>query len=288
MPNQNSCLVCLTSAAVTDKGSTIEVICNRCGKYSISPLAKHGLSNYSDQSRANLSGWLSENPNSSLTTKDISELAVLKTPSVGEKADKVLSFFATSAPIPGLEIRPDLNLSLTFFEERNENTININANALMAHSWCWNEYELGYILRDYLKKECAYLSSPSSNSYIITPKGWMHLHSIKHGKRSSSLAFIAMWFSNEVDEAHKAFEEAIKLAGYAPLRIDQLLHNNKIDDEILAAIRRSRFVVADFTGHRGGVYFEAGFALGLGIPVIWLCRQDHLEKVHFDNRQYNF
>jgi len=41
------------------------------------------------------------------------------------------------------------------------------------------------------------------------------------------------------------------------------------------------------TGQRGGVYFEAGFALGLGKPVIWTCRSDDMEKLHFDTRQYN-
>jgi len=46
--------------------------------------------------------------------------------------------------------------------------------------------------------------------------------------------------------------------------------------------------VGDFTVDRGGIYFEAGYALGLGLPVIWLVREDELAKVHFDNRQYNF
>lgn len=46
-------------------------------------------------------------------------------------------------------------------------------------------------------------------------------------------------------------------------------------------------MVADFTGHRGGVYFESGFAQGLGIPVIWTCRKDHMKDLHFDIRQYN-
>jgi nucleoside 2-deoxyribosyltransferase len=55
----------------------------------------------------------------------------------------------------------------------------------------------------------------------------------------------------------------------------------------LSEIRRSRFVVADFTGHRGGVYFEAGFAMGLGLPVFWTCRKDGLAGLHFDVRQYN-
>lgn len=53
-------------------------------------------------------------------------------------------------------------------------------------------------------------------------------------------------------------------------------------------IRRSKFLVADFTVQRGGVYFEAGFAYGLGIPVIWSCKKTDLVNLHFDIRQYNF
>jgi hypothetical protein len=50
-------------------------------------------------------------------------------------------------------------------------------------------------------------------------------------------------------------------------------------------------LVADFTqgesGARGGVYYEAGFAHGLNLPVIFTCREDAIGKVHFDTRQYN-
>ena len=49
----------------------------------------------------------------------------------------------------------------------------------------------------------------------------------------------------------------------------------------------ARFVIAEFTGQRHGVYFEAGFAYGLGLPVIWCCRKDDVDKLHFDTRQYN-
>ena len=41
------------------------------------------------------------------------------------------------------------------------------------------------------------------------------------------------------------------------------------------------------TGARGGVYYEAGFAHGFGIEVIFTCREDALKHVHFDTRQYN-
>jgi hypothetical protein len=45
--------------------------------------------------------------------------------------------------------------------------------------------------------------------------------------------------------------------------------------------------MADFTGQRGGIYFEAGFAQGLGKQVIWLCREDEVWKVHFETSQCN-
>lgn len=56
-----------------------------------------------------------------------------------------------------------------------------------------------------------------------------------------------------------------------------------------AEIRRSRFLVADFThdkkqGARGSVYYEAGFAHGLNIPVIFTARDG--TKPHFDTSAY--
>ena len=60
-----------------------------------------------------------------------------------------------------------------------------------------------------------------------------------------------------------------------------------ISDEIMAEIRRSRFVIADYTKQVNGVYFEAGFALGLGLIVIPTCRADELDKLHFDIRHIN-
>ena len=92
----------------------------------------------------------------------------------------------------------------------------------------------------------------------------------------------------------QAYEEGIKKAveecGYKPLRIDQKLDVNKIDDEIIAEIRRSHFMVADFThdkekGVRGAVFYEAGFAYGLGMEVIYSCRKGQEGDLNFDTRQ---
>ena len=125
---------------------------------------------------------------------------------------------------------------------------------------------------------------------IVTVDGYSHIANLETNTDSSQ-AFVAMWFGDEVDDAYKqGIEKGIQAAGYKPMRIDKKPDVNKIDDEIIAEIRRSRFLVADFThgkdGARGGVYYEAGFAYGLGLPVIYSCRKDMVDKLHFDTRQY--
>jgi nucleoside 2-deoxyribosyltransferase len=51
-------------------------------------------------------------------------------------------------------------------------------------------------------------------------------------------------------------------------------------------LKKSKFVIADFTQQRQGVYFEAGFALGQGKQVIYLCSEADFEHCHFDTNHY--
>ena len=101
-----------------------------------------------------------------------------------------------------------------------------------------------------------------------------------------------MWFDASMNTVYaEGIEPAIRDAGYLPFRIDRKEHVNKIDDEIIAEIRRSRFLIADFTQEgdkaRGGAYYEAGFAHGIDLPVILTCRADCLTELHFDISHYN-
>ncbi len=100
--------------------------------------------------------------------------------------------------------------------------------------------------------------------------------------------FVAMYFDESLTPAYdQGIAAALADTGYSPLRVDREQHNDKIDDKIIAELRRSGLVVADFTGHRGGVYFECGYAMGRGTPVIWCCRKSDIGQAHFDTRQYN-
>jgi hypothetical protein len=79
-------------------------------------------------------------------------------------------------------------------------------------------------------------------------------------------------------------DEAIRACSYVPFWIGETPTNEGISDRVLAEIQRAGFVVADFTGQRQSVYFEAGFARGLGRQVIWCCRQDDVPGLHFDTK----
>jgi hypothetical protein len=104
----------------------------------------------------------------------------------------------------------------------------------------------------------------------------------------SSQGFVAMDFADSMRKAWtNGFDPGVREAGYQPSRIDGKEFVGGITDEIMSEIRRSRFVVADYTGQKAGVYFEAGFALGLGLTVIPTCRADQIDKLHFDVRHLN-
>jgi hypothetical protein len=121
----------------------------------------------------------------------------------------------------------------------------------------------------------------------LTVKGWETVSPI--GGNVAGRCFVAMSFHESLTPA---FENGIKPAievdcGFSAYRVDQSEHNDQITDKIIGGILSSQFLVADFTGQRQGVYFEAGYAKGLGRPVIWACHADEANLLHFDTRQYN-
>ena len=171
------------------------------------------------------------------------------------------------------------------------------------NAFAWSEstdqadiaYFLGYLEKmGWLERDPFGPEIGQYTSWRVSVEGHTRVDELQlEEKRSdSSQAFVAMWFDDSMNKSYEdGIEPAIQEAGYTPLRIDRKEHINKIDDEIIAELRRSRFLVADFTqgedGARGGVYYEAGFARGLGIPVISTCRLDSMEDVHFDTNHYS-
>lgn len=97
--------------------------------------------------------------------------------------------------------------------------------------------------------------------------------------------FIAMSFAEDMKGARKSIEKAVKDSGYTPMLIDVKEHNNQIIPEIYKEISDCKFVVADLTGQRGGVYYEAGFAVAKDKDLILCCKEG--DSPHFDVAQIN-
>jgi hypothetical protein len=103
----------------------------------------------------------------------------------------------------------------------------------------------------------------TNSEYTFTVDGWKYLGKLQVKNTKLPQAFIAMWFSSEMDRARDSIKKAVYDAGYVPVIIDEKEHNNQIVPEMLYEIQRSAFLIADLTGHRNGVYYEAGYAHGL-------------------------
>lgn len=137
-------------------------------------------------------------------------------------------------------------------------------------------------------QELDYGEVTGSSALRLKPAGWRRLAELRSGDVIPGSAFVAMGLTPELEAAfNEGIKPALEACGFHAIRVDLIQHNGKIDDRIVASIRRSALVVADFSGHRQNVYFEAGFALGIGRNVIWTCRSGDIENAHFDTRQYN-
>lgn len=156
-----------------------------------------------------------------------------------------------------------------------------------AITFAKNREEYSFILK-YMLNQAKFIVN-GAKGIVITFEGWQRIQELKKTSPASTQSFVAMSFDPSLDEAYQqGINPALKTHGYDPvIRMKEVEHDDKICDRILLEIRRSRLLVADFTFQRAGIYYEAGFAQGLGIPVIRTCREDDKDNLHFDTRQYN-
>ena len=102
--------------------------------------------------------------------------------------------------------------------------------------------------------------------------------------------FVAMWFTDTTKEYYeRAYKPVLTDLGYEVMRIDEKRFSGSIINEIVSEITDSKAMIADLTGNRGGVYYEAGIARGLQlcnhpIKLVLTCKKDYFVKegVHFD------
>ena len=100
-------------------------------------------------------------------------------------------------------------------------------------------------------------------------------------------AFIAMPIvagDPEFEDVLDAIKEAARRCGIHAERVDEPQSNERITDRILESIRKAEYVIADLTGARPNVFYEAGYAQGLKKTPIYIARQG--TKLEFDLKDY--
>ena len=202
-----------------------------------------------------------------------------------ERSRRLLRFIADETPVLGTHIEFDQHAGPRNAQgTRHKDTLTAFAWS-ESSSWLELNFLLEFLIGNGWLQQIYQHQFPTFR-YRVTVDGHTELGRQATATDSNNV-FVAMWFDKCVDAAYdQGIEPAIRAAGYNPVIIRNVEHTGQIEDRILAEIRKSKFIVADLTqghaGTRGGVYFEAGFAYGLGLDVIYTCRRDKFHLVHFD------
>ena len=125
---------------------------------------------------------------------------------------------------------------------------------------------------------------------FLTPDAYTKVDELRSGSQTQfQQAFLICRFTEEIDGI---YDEVYKLLGdelKCPIqRIKDIHHVDKIDDRICEEIRRANIVVVDLTDENFNVAFEAGFALALNKPIVWVKRKEAGGvKLRFDIYTHN-
>lgn len=279
---KDTCKICDSSLinclSFPGKPYLYRVDCPRCGYYHADRDFLDDVNEYAREERSLFSGYIrntssEENPVhlTAQTYKDIPEIIF---------------------PYKRLTVSQRINNLIKFIYEKAENP---SKQILIQHSEIYRFYIQSiddyYMLINYLTEK-RYIKNPEHPSgksvFWLTVEGWEKYESLKEININSKIAFVAMSFDPTLKPIFTDFiQPACQKCGFDAERVDSREHNEKICDRIIAKINESRFVIADFTQNKHGVYFEAGYAVGIGISVIWTCSEAYKEELHFDTRQYN-
>jgi len=158
-----------------------------------------------------------------------------------------------------------------------------------------NENEFVSVVNDMYKKGLIFLAEhphplEETKTTILSPDGWEYYEGLKKSGFDSNKAFMAMAFGKEDlnRNVREHFRDTVKMAGFELVFADEIQQTGFIDEHIRDAIRASAFVIADLTHGNQGVYFEAGFADGLGRPVIYTCNKEVWDKKRIRNKNVHF
>lgn len=288
--NQEACPICEyhpVEKRSSDAGLSVD--CPRCGRFFISDtLGADGLvpsiqnAPDSDRARAVISYAIRKGQQSGEWFKLLSYNfdEILKQdylPNPAEQMDKLLLWVGNNQKSAGEGMRFPLSDALGVMGGQRDSDVVFMIQEL---------HEAGYVSEPRVKNQGA-------SCMRLTLKGWKLFQKLKQGEFDSRKAFMAMPFGeSDLDSFFRDhWKPAVKEAGFDLMRVDEKPEAGSITNRMRVEILTSKFVLVELTKSNSGAYWEAGFADGLGKPVIYLCNEDFANKkgtykddggIHFD------
>ena len=108
----------------------------------------------------------------------------------------------------------------------------------------------------------------------------------KRSRRRLQTAFIAMAMGEDphLDDVLDAIKDGARAAGVKAHRLDEEHSNSPIMARVMNAIAACDLVIVDLTLERTNVYYEAGFAAGIGKTPVFIAASD--VRIPFDLKDH--
>ena len=212
-----------------------------------------------------------------LDTNIVKKILEKPLPKPAEQADLFIRWFAEFVTGPGETIQ--------VVPEEDRSIIGAKSNEGF-------ELIIDYLLEQRLiigEKDHA-IGSTGGGNFTLSMEGWNYYENLKVSGAVYRKAFMAMKFGDPtLDEIFSAvFKLSAAQAGFELFNLSEKPKAGLIDDRLRVEIQSSDFLVADLTHDNHGAYWEAGYAEGLGKPVIYTCEKVKFEtvKTHFDTNHH--
>lgn len=267
------CYICDSKAELYPSArDTKEMICSYCGKYSIT-------------GSFTLEGSFKDKTNFYKVSSYIREQNDLF------QINPVFDYgkFGETLYIKDKKIKEKFDLMMHYLSLLSDNT-QID-NVILSKCWIKDYSELNNLLQKGMDKDFIKVKLYNGVALFnkLTFDGLEYIENLESPNKFSKNIFVAFNFEDNLKEVFNEYlKQAIEEEGfnYTVVNQNNVDHNKSINDEIIVKLKSSRIVIADFTNHRNSVYFEAGFAMGMKIPIIWTCQEGQDKEMSFDTRQF--
>ena len=283
-----ACPICRMElmAEMRPNGDAVDVLCHNCGSFRLSGTLSAMLEKgeFSKRERARISHGMRRRGGSPLLTTDSAESILRGTelPAASTLRDNLLMHIASELMAPGE------SMELWALALRAP----IGALSATSARWAIEQAVAAQLLEGMPIKPLGGDDGFRLVEATLTVYGWARVEELLREAKDSNKAFMAMKFGDPQLDAvfREHFKPAVSQTGFELMRLDDEPRAGLIDDRLRLEIRTSRFMVADLSHANAGAYWEAGFAEGLGRPVIYTCRKDVFDnpetKPHFDTNHY--